>query len=134
MKLKIKPKFKKVKMNEDDPFANIFLQKQEDQIKEEETAVEDKGKSQRSKEEKVQNSTSEITSEVEESECSKEEDDSANSNVSGKDEQVCDWKNKAYWSLPENVRAAIDLAKAKKKHSDFYYKLKVTNDKIQVYT
>jgi len=33
------------------------------------------------------------------------------------------YKNKAYWNLPENVRNAIDLAKMKSKHSEFYYKL-----------
>jgi len=33
------------------------------------------------------------------------------------------YKNKAYWQLPENVRNAIDLAKIKSQHSEFYYKL-----------
>lgn len=33
------------------------------------------------------------------------------------------YKNKAYWNLPENVRNAIDLAKMKSKHSEFYYRL-----------
>ena len=44
------------------------------------------------------------------------------------------WKNEQYWALPENVRAAIDVAKMKKKHSDFYYKLRLLNDKINIYT
>ena len=43
------------------------------------------------------------------------------------------YKNKAYWSLPENVRNAIDLSKKKSKHSDFYSKLNSLNDKIGVY-
>ena len=44
------------------------------------------------------------------------------------------WKNSQYWALPENVRAAIDVAKTKKKHSDFYYKLRLLNEKIHVFT
>ena len=43
------------------------------------------------------------------------------------------YKNAAYWSLPENVRQAIDTAKKKSKHSDFYNRLKSLNDKIGVY-
>ena len=44
------------------------------------------------------------------------------------------WKNEQYWALPENVRNAIDVAKMKKKHSDFYYRLRLLNDKIHIYT
>ena len=44
-----------------------------------------------------------------------------------------DWKNEAYWRLPENVRHAIDVAKMKTKHSDFWYRLQTMNDKIYVY-
>lgn len=36
--------------------------------------------------------------------------------------------------LPENVRMAIMLAEAKKKHSTFWYKLCSLNDKIRVFT
>ena len=43
------------------------------------------------------------------------------------------YKNKAYWNLPENVRNAIDLAKMKQKHSEFYYRLQAVNDKIYVF-
>lgn len=126
-------------MNEDDPFANIFLKKEEEKkINDIEKALEDKLMTQRSKDmikkQLAQSCKSEGASDDEQSECSEDKDQSENSNISNKDEKICDWKNKAYWSLPENVRSAIDLAKAKKKHSDFYYKLKVTNDKIQVYT
>jgi len=32
------------------------------------------------------------------------------------------------------VRNAIDVAKMKKKHSDFYYRLRLLNDKIHVFT
>ena len=39
----------------------------------------------------------------------------------------------AYWALPENVRNAIDYARQKSKHSDFYNLLKSLNDKIGVY-
>ena len=45
-----------------------------------------------------------------------------------------DYKNEAYWSLPENVRNAIDFARTKSKHSDFYGKLKGLTDKLGVYT
>jgi hypothetical protein len=44
------------------------------------------------------------------------------------------WKNSNYWKLPPNVRNAIDVAQMKKKHSDFYYKLRLLNDKIHVFT
>jgi hypothetical protein len=43
------------------------------------------------------------------------------------------WKTKAYYNLPENVRNAIDIAKTKSKHSEFWYKLQTLNDKIFVY-
>jgi|APSaa5957512535_1039671.scaffolds.fasta_scaffold32902_3 hypothetical protein len=44
------------------------------------------------------------------------------------------WKDQNYWALPENVRSAIDVANLKKKHSDFYYRLRVLNEKIHVFT
>ena len=52
------------------------------------------------------------------------------------DESACEyhWRNKMYWALPENVRNAIDMAKMKRKHSDFYYRLNLVNDKLHVYT
>jgi len=43
------------------------------------------------------------------------------------------YKNKAYWSLPENVRKAIDTAKQRSQHSDFYYRLQNLNDKILIF-
>ena len=43
------------------------------------------------------------------------------------------YKDEAYWSLPENVRHAIDLTKRKHQHSDFYSRLTSLNDKIGVY-
>lgn len=43
------------------------------------------------------------------------------------------YKNEAYWQLPENVRNAIDLAKMKSQHSEFYYRLQTLNDKILVF-
>ena len=43
------------------------------------------------------------------------------------------YKNEAYRKLPENVRRAIDVAKLKSKHSDFYYKLKNLNEKILIF-
>ena len=43
------------------------------------------------------------------------------------------YKNDEYWKLPENVRNAIDVAKMKAKHSQFYYRLQTLNDKIFVF-
>jgi hypothetical protein len=43
------------------------------------------------------------------------------------------YKNKAYWALPENVRHAIDLSKKKSRHSDFYNRMAAVNEKIAVY-
>ena len=48
-------------------------------------------------------------------------------------DHIPDWKDEAYWRLPENVRHAIDGAKLKSKHSDFWYRLQTMNDKIFVY-
>ena len=38
-----------------------------------------------------------------------------------------------FFKLPGNVRKAITSAKMKNKHSDFYYKLKNLNQKINTY-
>jgi len=43
------------------------------------------------------------------------------------------YKNDAYWALPPNVRNAIDIAKQKSTHSEFFYRLQNLNDKIFVY-
>jgi hypothetical protein len=43
------------------------------------------------------------------------------------------WRDEAYWRLPENVRHAIDVAKLKSKHSDFWYRLQTMNDKLFVF-
>lgn len=43
------------------------------------------------------------------------------------------WQNEEYWSLPANVRNAIDLSNSKSTHSRFYYKLQDLNDKLKVY-
>ena len=43
------------------------------------------------------------------------------------------YQDATYWSLPENVRHAIDLSKKKTKHSDFYNQLQGLNDKINLY-
>ena len=53
---------------------------------------------------------------------------------SSRDEVQEDWRTPEYWSLPDNVRNVIDVARMKQKHSDFYYRLKVLNDKINVFT
>jgi hypothetical protein len=44
------------------------------------------------------------------------------------------WQNEQFYTLPENVQNAINNAKLKKKHSDFYYRLRLLNDKIHVFT
>lgn len=43
------------------------------------------------------------------------------------------YRDANYWALPENVRAAIDVAKMKSKHSEFYYRLQTLNDKIFIF-
>ena len=43
------------------------------------------------------------------------------------------WQTKGYWNLPEKARKAIDQAKLKSKHSDFWYRLQNVNDKILVF-
>ena len=43
------------------------------------------------------------------------------------------YRDAGYWALPENVRSAIDIAKMKSKHSEFYYRLQTLNDKIFVF-
>lgn len=48
-------------------------------------------------------------------------------------EQDYSYKDGKYWALPEHVRNAIDIARAKTKHSDFYGSLRALNDKIKVY-
>ena len=48
-------------------------------------------------------------------------------------EAKINYKNSAYWALPDNVRHAIDCARKKSKHSDFYNRLRSLNDKIGVY-
>ena len=35
--------------------------------------------------------------------------------------------------MPENVRNAVDLAKIKSKHSEFWYRLETLNDKIFIF-
>ena len=51
--------------------------------------------------------------------------DEFDENSSQKQIKIIDesYKTKAYWQLPENVRNAIDVAKMKAKHSEFYYRL-----------
>lgn len=43
------------------------------------------------------------------------------------------YQNSQYWALPKNVRTAIDNAKQKSQHSEFFYKLQDLNDKIIIY-
>ena len=42
-------------------------------------------------------------------------------------------RDQAYYSLPDNVRHAIENSKIKAKHSEFYYRLKGLNEKISTY-
>ena len=43
------------------------------------------------------------------------------------------WRDANYWKLPENVRAAVDIANAKQFHTPFWHKLNAMNDKLFVY-
>ena len=49
------------------------------------------------------------------------------------DDKHAPWKTKTYWALPENVRNAIDVAKKKSMHSEFWYKLENLNDKLMIF-
>ena len=71
-------------------------------------------------------------SEEDEESKSNDEDDEDNSQ---KQMKIIDesYKTKAYWQLPENVRNAIDVAKMKAKHSEFYYRLQRLSNKILVF-
>ena len=54
------------------------------------------------------------------------ENEDNSSDEEGSKEGCCQhayWRNAAYWRLPENVRHAIDVAKMKSKHSEFWYRL-----------
>ena len=62
-----------------------------------------------------------------------EENDSESSSSEEDPNAKQNYKNSHYWSLPENVRQAIDTAKRNTKHSDFYGRLRSLNDKIGVY-
>jgi hypothetical protein len=64
---------------------------------------------------------------------SSEEEEEYESSSSADPDCTINYKNEAYWALPENVRQAIDTAKKKSKHSDFYNRLRSLNDKIGVY-
>lgn len=44
-----------------------------------------------------------------------------------------DYKDANYWSLPENVRKALDLAKRNSSQSDFSKQLTQMNNKIGIY-
>jgi len=43
------------------------------------------------------------------------------------------WKDADYYRLPENVRHAIDVAKMKSAHSEFWYKLENLNEKLMIF-
>ena len=49
------------------------------------------------------------------------------------DDSCAYWRDEAYWRLPANVRHAVDVAKVKSKHSEFWYRLQALNDKIFVF-
>ena len=82
-----------------------------------------------------QSKTPEAIEEVEEPTPTKDALEDASDESSERDDiQEDHWKNRQYWALPENVRHAIDTAQLKKKHSDFYYRLRLLNDKIHIFT
>ena len=123
-------KSKKLQCQGDDVFANIFIpaaksykemQRQHDEEAERKRKQAEREERQRLRE--IQYG-SDASSASEESNHSSERADIEDGS----------WKNDQYWALPENVRNAIDVAKMKKKHSDFYYKLRLLNDKIHIYT
>jgi hypothetical protein len=62
-----------------------------------------------------------------------EEEEHENSSQ-GEKENPSSWQTEQFYALPENVQNAINNAKLKKKHTDFYYRLRLLNDKIHVFT
>ena len=62
------------------------------------------------------------------------EEDGSESSQSDDKTQPQFWKKDSdFYQLPENVRHAIEVGKQKAKHSEFYYKMKDLNSKVQVY-
>lgn len=45
-----------------------------------------------------------------------------------------EWRDRTYSKLPGHVRSAIETAKQKQAHSDFYYKLQNLNEKLTDYS
>ena len=121
---------RKIKISEDDPFTNIFIKDSQYTMK---AAKRQPGTAAQSVSPTLhkagggldlQLKTAVVEAADEESDVSSERGDVAEGS----------WKDHHYWALPENVRAAIDVANTKKKHSDFYYKLRLLNEKIHVFT
>ena len=124
------PQKKKVSINQDDPFANIFVS-EVDYLKGKQRFMEhDRKVKQR------QQRTLERFSLSPNKQYTQVKSDHANSSDDDEDSKqppkppTYYWRDEKYWSLPENVRKAIDVAKLRNKHTDFYYKLSLLNDKI----
>ena len=121
---------RKIKISEDDPFTNIFIKDSQYTMKVPKRQPATAAQSVSPTLHKagggldLQLKTAVVEVADEESDVSSERGDVAEGS----------WKDRHYWALPENVRAAIDVANTKKKHSDFYYKLRLLNEKIHVFT
>lgn len=73
-----------------------------------------------------------ISSDDESSEVAYEYDDYDQDNQNNSQTDLT-YQNEAYWSLPLNVREAVDKAKLKNNKSEFYYKLKDLKFNIKRY-
>ena len=129
-------KKRKLKLDDDDPFSKVFLKGNED------AEFEEKGRAKAHKK-VVKNITKNLQKffmkkkSMNENEIEKKlasiDHESDKSSERGEINES-EWKNEQYYQLPENVRTAIDTAKMKQKHSDFYNRLRLLNDKIHIFT
>jgi hypothetical protein len=104
----------KFAFSKDDPFASLFINEIQ-YLKGKQNFLEQERKREKLRTRGSNVPNSDTDESVEESE---------------RDNEVEEYKDERYFQLPLNVRRAIDVAKSKKKHSDFYYRLRLLNDKI----
>ena len=121
---------RKIKISEDDPFTNIFIKDSQYTMK---ASKRQPGMAAQSVSPTLHKAGGGLDFQLKAAVVEAADEDSDVSSERG-DVAEGSWKDHHYWALPENVRAAIDVANTKKKHSDFYYKLRLLNEKIHVFT
>ena len=121
---------RKIKISEDDPFTNIFIKDSQYTMK---APKRQPGMAAQSVSPTLHKAGGGLDLQLKAAVLEAADEESDVSSERG-DVAEGSWKDHHYWALPENVRAAIDVANTKKKHSDFYYKLRLLNEKIHVFT